>query len=293
LTRLVSPLLVLTHGGFSSTMWNIDKQPKLDLENKKSDIHFFGLSDLNIRSSFFRTKKSFQSTNVLGLPELVTQVVNTVLTPVESSFLYYLDGLWQPIDSEVAQVYSSIDLKIDSYFHYLDRTYVISDATPRRFVRKEIITVVDPINFGVINQGEIVNRVTSGGLALDFEINSNLNVIINTSQDNLHRGCFARVGQQAEIWLEKEVDPTKINQINPIVFFSKENTGIGFATSFDYLGYNYAINSANQLATLGLVNVVNNRFFIIQPYREVSQFVSWPFWNQFSIWDDATNWSDV
>lgn len=274
-------------------MWNIDKQPKLEFKSNKTDIHFFGLSNLNIRSLFFRTKKSFQSSNILDLPELPIVDVEAVLTPVDSSFLYYLEGLWSPLDSEIVQVYSSLDLKINSYFHYLGRTYVIADTTNRRFVRKEEITVVDPINFGVINQNEIVNKVTAGGLALDFEVNENFNIIINTTQDNLYRGCFARVGQQAQIWLEKEIDPTKINQINPIVFFSKENTGVRFATSFDYLGYNYAINSTNQLATLGLVNVSGNKFFIIQPYREVNPFVSWPFWNQFSIWDDAINWSDV
>jgi hypothetical protein len=272
-------------------MWIIDKTPVLE-DSKTNSIHFFGLGDLNLNTLFFRTRKTFSPNGDIEINE-VDPENEIVLRPTASSFLYYFDDLWEPIEANIVRVKSLFDLQINTYFYYLNRTYVIADSTPRTFRRKKVFTVVDPINFGFVKNDEIVNRVMSGGLDLDFSITADLKLQIETTSENLSRGCFARVGQQAEIWLEKQVDPTKINQINPIVFFSKEGTGIAFALNFDYLGYNYSVNSENQLATLGLVNVINNEFFIIQPYREIDPFNSWPFWNQYSVWNDTLAWSDV
>lgn len=281
-------------------MWTIDKTPVLATSNTTTNsIRFFGLGNLNLNASFFRTRKTFSSNgngngdNLSPDLEIDEADSEVILTPTASSFLYYFDDFWEPVDPSIVRVNILFNLQVNTYFYYLNRTYVISDFTPRRFRRKKVFTVVDPINFGFIKNDEIVNRVMSGGLDLDFSITADLKLQIETTSENLSRGCFARVGQQAEIWLEKQVDPTKINQINPVVFFSKDGTGIAFALNFDYLGYNYVVNSENQLATLSLVNVVDDKFFIIQPYREVTPFKPWPFWNQYSVWNDTLTWSDV
>ena len=234
-------------------MWTINPSPN-SFSNQRS-LKFFGLSDLNVPTKFFRVRPSQsgggRNTNPLAptRPPIVSNP--NPITPVSSAFLYKLEGNWT--STGITRTNSINQLANNRLIWLNGFTFVISDLTARTFVSQVTQLITDPINLGFF--ADVVTRVSVGGLNLDFtQVDGQL--IITTDS----KSCIGRIGQTATIWLEKELNPLTYDK-NPVTFFSKVGTGIGIVTLFDYLGYNYLISTT--LESFTLVNATNNQFFIV------------------------------
>ena len=231
-------------------MWKISNSPSTQFANH--GLKFFGLSDLNVPTQFFRASSSLTKGNPTSLAPTRPPIVrnNNPIVPLSTSFLYKLEGFWT---TNLTKAVSINQLDVGRYLWLNGSTFVISDLTTRTFVSQIDLTITDPINLGVFEN--TVTRIVVGGLNLDFE-QTDGNLVITTDS----KSCIGRIGQTAKIWFEREINPNTYTK-NPVIFFSKVGTGVGTATLFEYLGFNYAISTT--LAPFTLVNVLNNRFFIV------------------------------
>jgi len=264
-------------------VWKISNSPSTRFANH--GLKFFGLSDLNVPTQFFRASPSLTRGNPTSLAPTRPPIIRNTnpITPLATSFLYKLEGFWT---TNLTKAVSINQLDVGRYLWLNGSTFVISDLTTRTFVSQIDLQITDPINLGFFENE--VTKVVVGGLNLDFE-QTDGNLVITTDS----KSCIGRIGQTAKIWFEKEIDPITYNR-NQVVFFSKAGTGIGTVTLFDYLGYNYLISTT--LEPFTLVNVLNNRFFIVRETLVYSEASTWLLsggnWNDDSVWNDEAVWED-
>ena len=268
-------------------MWTINPSPKTNSFSSQRSLKLFGLSDLNVPALFFTASPSLtKGDNKPGptRPSIVKNPNPVLPIAADPAFLYKIEGNWTT--TGLTKVNSINQLDVGKYLWLNGFTYVISDLTTRTFKSTVSFTITDPVNLGYFEQD--VTKVTAGGLTLDFtQIDGN--VVITTNS----KSCIGRIGQTAEIWFERELNPNEFDK-NPILFFSKVGTGVGVATLFDYLGYNYLVSTT--LEDFTLVNTTNNRFFIVretQIYEAIPEWLlSGGLWNDDSSWNDSNIWED-